>query len=144
MVKDTYETLRDVTSRAELEEHFGQAFVQQLELQVLQRQQLLRSLSIRGQVAEHAPPVLQVVPAAAAEEQGQASQVEVSVAGASVAVPCAALKAGLAWPPCVQPDRREAHLSAAEFEQVFGMSYAAYLDQPAWKQLQLKKRHGLF
>ncbi|WIA17349.1 hypothetical protein OEZ85_014212 [Tetradesmus obliquus] len=78
-VKDTYETLRDITSRAELEEHFGQAFVQQLELQVLQRQQLLRSLSIRGQVAEHAPPVLQVVPAAAAEEQGQASQVEVSV-----------------------------------------------------------------
>lgn len=73
--------MRDVTSRAELEEHFGQAFVQQLELQVLQRQQLLRSLSIRGQVAEHAPPVLQVVPAAAAEEQGQASQVEVSVSG---------------------------------------------------------------
>lgn len=61
-----------------------------------------------------------------------------------MAVPYAALKAGLALPPCVQPDRREAHLSAAEFEQVFGMSYAAYLDQPAWKQLQLKKRHGLF
>jgi hypothetical protein len=35
-------------------------------------------------------------------------------------------------------------LSTAEFEQVFGMSYSAFLALPAWKQLQLKKKHDLF
>jgi hypothetical protein len=72
IVKGTYETLREVVSRGELEEHFGRAFVQQLEVQVLQRQQLLRSLSIRGQVVEHP------VPAAAAEATEKGAEHSVS------------------------------------------------------------------
>lgn len=50
----------------------------------------------------------------------------------------------MAWPAGVIPEQREAHLSVAEFEQVFGMSYAAFTALPAWRQLQLKKQHDLF
>jgi hypothetical protein len=64
--------------------------------------------------------------------------------GAGAAVPHAALKAGVAWPNNVQPDAREAYLSAAEFQQVFGMSYAAFLALPVWKQKQLKHMADLF
>jgi hypothetical protein len=71
-VRDTYETLREVASRGVLEEHFGQAFVQQLEEQVLQRQRTLRSLSIRGQVVAHP------VPEAAAQDTETGAQASVS------------------------------------------------------------------
>jgi hypothetical protein len=64
--------------------------------------------------------------------------------GAGAAVPLAALKAGVAWPNNVQPDAREAHLSAAEFQQVFGMSYAAFFALSPWKQKQLKQMADLF
>jgi hypothetical protein len=64
--------------------------------------------------------------------------------GAGPAIPYAALKAGVAWPNNVQPDARETHLSAAEFQQVFGMSYAAFLTLPPWKQKQLKQLADLF
>jgi hypothetical protein len=81
-VRDTYETLREVASRAELEEHFGQALVQHLELQVLQRQRTLRSLSIRGHVVEAAPQKTSVTLAVAipAGEQ-QLMGIDLSVSG---------------------------------------------------------------
>jgi hypothetical protein len=35
-------------------------------------------------------------------------------------------------------------LSAAEFEQVFGMSKDAFDKLPAWKQIALKRKSNLF
>jgi hypothetical protein len=67
-----------------------------------------------------------------------------AAAGATPAVAYEQLKAGHAWPSDVQPDRRECYLAAAEFQEVFDMSYATFLELPDWKQLQLKKKYDLF
>jgi hypothetical protein len=77
--------LREVASRGELEEHFGQASVQQLEVQVLQRQRILRSLSIRGQVVEHPVPE---AAAKAAEKGAEDSVSGEQQMGTSAAVIC--------------------------------------------------------
>lgn len=54
-VRDSYETLKDVQDTAVLQHCFGTELLQQLEQQSLERQQLLRSLKIRGHVLEQPP-----------------------------------------------------------------------------------------
>lgn len=48
------------------------------------------------------------------------------------------------YPAGVDPKRREAHLSLAEFHEVVGMDKAAFYGQPKWKQVQQKKKLHLF
>lgn len=48
------------------------------------------------------------------------------------------------YPDGVDPKRREAHLSLAEFHEVVGMDKAAFYGQPKWKQVQQKKKLLLF
>ena len=47
-------------------------------------------------------------------------------------------------PVGVDPAHREAHLSEADFEKYFKMTRDAFGGLAAWKQLQLKKKLGLF
>lgn len=44
----------------------------------------------------------------------------------------------------VDPAKRESYLSDAEFEQVLGMSKAAFGELKGWKQANLRKQHLLF
>lgn len=62
----------------------------------------------------------------------------------SCSYPLTSLQAGVAWPPDVDPSQREAWLSGAEFQRVFGMAFVQYQALPSWKKTQLKKQHGLF
>jgi len=47
-------------------------------------------------------------------------------------------------PEDVEPTRKELYLSNADFQQVFGISYKEFQAIPKWKQLDLKKKVGLF
>ena len=47
-------------------------------------------------------------------------------------------------PAGVDPSRREAYLSDAQFQEVFGMSHAAFNDLKQWKKNDLKKAKNLF
>lgn len=47
-------------------------------------------------------------------------------------------------PKGVDPACKERYLSEADFEEVFGMSRCDYLELKQWKQLQMKKKVGLF
>ncbi|XP_071484632.1 LOW QUALITY PROTEIN: advillin-like [Diadema antillarum] len=47
-------------------------------------------------------------------------------------------------PEAVNSSKREKHLSTADFEKFFGMSYEKYTTIPKWKQDNLKKKVGLF
>ncbi|XP_076464098.1 advillin-like [Babylonia areolata] len=47
-------------------------------------------------------------------------------------------------PKGVDPTCKERYLSDADFEAVFGMSRADYLNLKPWKQMDLKKKAGLF
>ena len=47
-------------------------------------------------------------------------------------------------PKEVDPKRKEAYLSEAEFKRLFGVDKAAFNALPAWKQMEQKKRHALF
>ena len=49
-----------------------------------------------------------------------------------------------AFPPGVNPTKKELYLSEENFQTVFGMSAAAFKDLKAWKQNDLKKAKGLF
>ena len=44
----------------------------------------------------------------------------------------------------VDPGAKELSLSAAEFGQTFGMDNPSFAKLPAWKQKNLKVKHGLF
>jgi hypothetical protein len=53
--------------------------------------------------------------------------------------------AGGCHPPgSVDPGAKELSLSAAEFGQTFGMDKPSFAKLPAWKQKNLKVKHGLF
>ena len=47
-------------------------------------------------------------------------------------------------PVGVDPAHREAHLTEEDFEKHFKMTREAFGDLAGWKQLQLKKKLGLF
>ncbi|XP_075385726.1 villin-1 [Tenrec ecaudatus] len=47
-------------------------------------------------------------------------------------------------PEGVNPSRKEAHLSPEDFAEALGMTPAAFLALPRWKQQNLKKEKGLF
>jgi hypothetical protein len=47
-------------------------------------------------------------------------------------------------PPDVNPHKREQYLTDSEFEKVFGMSKSAFLAQPEFMQMKIKKEKGLF
>lgn len=66
-----------------------------------------------------------------------------SVSGKS-AFPYQSLTAGFKWPSEVDPRSREEHLSAGEFQEVFGVTFKEYQAFPSWKRLQLKKEKMLF
>jgi villin 1 len=49
------------------------------------------------------------------------------------------------WAPGdVDPSRREAGLSEAEFASLFGMTKTEFYKLAQWRQKQLKKEKGLF
>ena len=52
------------------------------------------------------------------------------------------LKKGI--PQGVDPARKEAYLSDEKFEEVFGMTPAAFNELKQWKKIDLKKAKGLF
>ncbi|CAJ1417046.1 unnamed protein product [Effrenium voratum] len=54
------------------------------------------------------------------------------------------LKASKERPEDVDPARREQYLSDSDFQALFGMSIAAFLKQPKWKQQNAKKDKDLF
>ena len=49
-----------------------------------------------------------------------------------------------AFPPGVNPEKKEAYLSDENFQSIFGMTPAAFNEQKKWKQNDLKKAKGLF
>ena len=55
-----------------------------------------------------------------------------------------ALKTGVAWPPDVDPQEREAWLGSAEFSELFKMTWQQYQALPKWKQQRLKGDLALF
>jgi hypothetical protein len=61
-----------------------------------------------------------------------------------VSFPYSYLVAGVGWPAGVDPSARETHMCAAEFAQVFGMTWEAYCAVPSWKKTVLKQQHRLF
>ena len=58
--------------------------------------------------------------------------------------PHAWLVSGLAWPDDVDPARREQHMQAADFQRLMGMDVEGFNKLPAWKQVNLRKKHDLF
>jgi hypothetical protein len=58
--------------------------------------------------------------------------------------PHAWLVSGLAWPDDVDPARREQHMQAADFQRLLGMDVEGFNKLPAWKQVNLRKKHDLF
>lgn len=48
------------------------------------------------------------------------------------------------FPAGVDPTKKEAYLSDAEFQTLFGMNYDAFLLLKKWKQQEVKKKHELF
>lgn len=49
-----------------------------------------------------------------------------------------------AFPPGVNPERKEAYLSDENFQTIFGMTPSAFNELKKWKQNDLKKAKGLF
>jgi len=49
-----------------------------------------------------------------------------------------------AFPPGVNPERKEAYLTYEMFHSIFGMAPAAFNELKKWKQNDLKKAKGLF
>ncbi|KAL8591188.1 hypothetical protein ACOMHN_057928 [Nucella lapillus] len=47
-------------------------------------------------------------------------------------------------PSGVDASARELHLKEEDFKKIFGMSYSEFSQKPAWKQKDMKKKHGLF
>ena len=47
-------------------------------------------------------------------------------------------------PEDVDPSKKEEYLSVAEFEKLFGMDQECFAAIPPWKQVQMKKKAGLF
>lgn len=60
----------------------------------------------------------------------------------ALSVPLAALRVGAE--PRVDPSRKEAYLSEAEFKKEFGMDKTAFAALKPWRQQELKKTAGLF
>ena len=58
--------------------------------------------------------------------------------------PLSALLCGVKWPPEVDPTQRERYLHPAEFQTVFGITLGEFAVLKPFKQLRLKKQHGLF
>ena len=54
------------------------------------------------------------------------------------------LKGAGVIPPGVDPSRKEAYLSDAQFQEIFGMAPAAFNDLKQWKKNDLKKAKNLF
>ncbi|XP_062842397.1 advillin isoform X2 [Trichomycterus rosablanca] len=53
-------------------------------------------------------------------------------------------KAAADLPQEVKPNQREKHLSDEDFSSLFGMSKDEFFSLPQWKQLDIKKKAGLF
>ena len=49
-----------------------------------------------------------------------------------------------AFPPGVNPEKKEAYLSDENFQNIFGMTPAAFNELKKWKQIEVKKAKGLF
>jgi len=49
-----------------------------------------------------------------------------------------------AFPPGVNPEKKEAYLNDEIFQSIFGMTPAAFNELKKWKQNDLKKAKGLF
>ena len=47
-------------------------------------------------------------------------------------------------PEDVDPSKKETYLNEAEFEKAFGMDSECFHAIPQWKQVQMKKKAGLF
>ena len=47
-------------------------------------------------------------------------------------------------PEDVDPTKKEEYLSDVEFQQYFGMNRQSFRANPAWKQVNMKKKSGLF
>lgn len=47
-------------------------------------------------------------------------------------------------PSDIDPTKKEAYLSMAEFEAIFKQSKSAFYAQPKWKQVNQRKAAGLF
>ena len=62
----------------------------------------------------------------------------------TVCYPLASLLQGVAWPPGIDPAKRERYLTSADFMSVFGMSRADFEALRPFVQMRLKKAHGLF
>ncbi|CAE7699545.1 Avil, partial [Symbiodinium microadriaticum] len=58
--------------------------------------------------------------------------------------PLRALVQGVAWPEDVDPTKREEYLSAAEFEEVFGMTKEEFRALPRYVRIRTKKEKLLF
>ena len=54
------------------------------------------------------------------------------------------LVSGVEWPAGVDPRNRDRHLSASDFERIFGMTRGAFDALPGWRRQRLKKQHKLF
>ncbi|KAK9831730.1 hypothetical protein WJX74_007512 [Apatococcus lobatus] len=54
------------------------------------------------------------------------------------------LQEGVVWPPGVDPSLREVYLRDDDFSSTFHMSRSEFKGLAKWKQIQLKKRAGLF
>jgi len=54
------------------------------------------------------------------------------------------LREGCTWPDDVDPACREQHLADDEFAAAMGTSKDVFATLPAWRQLGLKKKAGLF
>jgi len=54
------------------------------------------------------------------------------------------LKTGQIFPTDVDASKREEYLDDEEFKQIFGEPREKFAARPAWNQIALKKKHGLF
>ncbi|GMH38457.1 hypothetical protein BSKO_06341 [Bryopsis sp. KO-2023] len=144
-----YESIKLRNGEEAIREVMKNDLVDAMEEVARERDECVRKLKIVGKVVERpsAKPAVNLEASVKREKQEGEPMCERrlirSVSGKS-AFPYHCLTAGYKWPSEVNPASREEHLSAGEFQKIFGVSFKEYQGFPGWKRLRLKKDKMLF